>query len=72
MGLATGALLFSLVNLARQWGLNAEHILRNANQAFIERFMKMEEVLKAMGIEPDLATPSEMDRAWEKAAIKTE
>jgi MazG family protein len=33
-----GELLFGLANLAREWGLNAEHLLRSANQKFIERY----------------------------------
>jgi len=41
VGEAVGALLFSLVSLARQQGLNAEHIMRKANQEFLERFEKM-------------------------------
>jgi nucleoside triphosphate diphosphatase len=33
-----GDLLLALVGLARQKGLNAEHVLREANERFIERF----------------------------------
>jgi tetrapyrrole methylase family protein/MazG family protein len=33
-----GALLFSLASLARDEGLNAEHVLREANQKFVDRF----------------------------------
>jgi tetrapyrrole methylase family protein / MazG family protein len=33
-----GDLLFALVGLARQEGLNAEHVLREANERFVERF----------------------------------
>ena len=65
-----GDLLFSLVNLARHWGLDAEHLMRDANQKFIERFKEMEEELKAAGIDLDKATPPEMDRAWEKIKLK--
>jgi nucleoside triphosphate diphosphatase len=35
-----GDLLFALVGLARQKGLNAEHVLREANERFVERFKK--------------------------------
>ena len=58
--------MFSLVNLARHWGLNAEHLLRDANQKFIKRFREMEAELKEAGIEPHKATPHEMNQAWEK------
>ena len=66
-----GDLLFSLVNLSRHWGLNAENLLRNANQKFIERFQGMEEDLKAAGVDLDEATPQEMDMAWEKIKADT-
>lgn len=35
-----GDLLMALVGLARQRGLNAEHVLREANERFVERFRK--------------------------------
>lgn len=35
-----GELLFDLVNVARSWGLNAEHLLRGTNSAFIEGLKK--------------------------------
>ncbi len=38
---ATGELLFSLVNLARQLGVDAESALRIANQRFCQRFAQM-------------------------------
>jgi MazG family protein len=37
IGEEMGNLLFGLVNLARFWGLNAEHLLRIRNQKFLER-----------------------------------
>lgn len=66
VGEEIGDLLFSLVNLARHWGLNAEHALRDANQKFIKRFREMEEELKAEGMELSESSPHEMDLAWEK------
>jgi MazG family protein len=42
IGEKMGDLLFSLANLARHWGLNAEDLLREANKKFLERFKKME------------------------------
>jgi tetrapyrrole methylase family protein/MazG family protein/ATP diphosphatase len=42
MAEALGELLFGLVGLARHWGLNAEDLLRSANQKFLERFVKTE------------------------------
>ncbi len=60
-----GDLLFSIVNLCRHWGLNAEHLVRVANQKFLERFGKMERELKAAGTELEEASPDEMNRTWE-------
>ncbi len=37
-----GELLFDLVKVARAWGLNAEHLLRHANRAFIEGLKEKE------------------------------
>ncbi len=42
MGQVLGELLFDLANLARERGLNAESLLRRANQDFIQRMEKME------------------------------
>ena len=62
-----GDTLFSLVNLARHWGFNAEHLLRLANQKFLERFENMEKELKISGIELEEATPEQMNLVWGKA-----
>ncbi len=61
-----GDLLFSLTNLARHWGTNAEHLLRDANQKFLLRFEKMERRLADAGIRLEEATLEQMDRAWEE------
>lgn len=42
IGQVLGELLFGLANLARERGLNAESLLRRANQDFIRRMEKME------------------------------
>jgi tetrapyrrole methylase family protein/MazG family protein len=72
VGEEMGDLLFALVTLIRHSGLNAEHLLRNANTRFLERFQRMEEELMALGIDLDEATPDEMNRAWERVKIKRE
>ncbi|MBU2498559.1 MAG: nucleoside triphosphate pyrophosphohydrolase [Proteobacteria bacterium] len=46
IGEKAGDLLFALVNLTRSWELNAEHLLRAANQKFIECFEKGEETIE--------------------------
>ena len=65
-----GNLLFSLVNLAQKWGLNAEHLLRGTNQRFIESLEEMEGELKSSEIESEPSTPRVMSRFWGKAKIK--
>lgn len=60
-----GDLFFSIVNLCRHWGFNAEHLLRMANVKFLERFGKMERALKTAGTQLGEASPDLMDRTWE-------
>ncbi|MBL7224860.1 MAG: nucleoside triphosphate pyrophosphohydrolase [Desulfobacteraceae bacterium] len=60
-----GDLLFSLTNLARHSGANAENLLRKGNQKFLERFEKMEARLAHSGIGLEEATMDQMNRAWE-------
>lgn len=64
VGEELGDVLFSLVNLARHWNLNAEDLLRLANRKFIRRFSLMEETIAAAGRELKEATAAEMDVAW--------
>jgi tetrapyrrole methylase family protein/MazG family protein len=59
-----GDLFFSLVNLSRHWGMNAEDLLRSANQKFLNRFEKMEEHLNQNGVSLEKATASQMNGAW--------
>ena len=61
-----GDLLFSLVNLSRHWGSNAEDIMRKTNQKFIDRFNRMVSELKKKGIDIENASLEEMDAQWEK------
>jgi nucleoside triphosphate diphosphatase len=41
IGEVMGDILFHMAGLARAWGLNAEDVLRLANQRFLERFEEM-------------------------------
>ncbi|MFO7738279.1 MAG: nucleoside triphosphate pyrophosphohydrolase [Desulfatiglandaceae bacterium] len=67
VGRRMGELLFTLVNIMRQWRLNAESILRDFNQSFVERFETMERNLKASGINLDEATAEQFKAAWNNA-----
>ncbi len=60
-----GDLLFSMVNLSRHWGMNAEDLLRAANRKFVRRFEEMETRLNQKGISMERATAGQMNAAWE-------
>jgi MazG family protein len=62
-----GDLLFSTVNLARRFGLDAEQALRDATDRFARRFGHMERTLAAQGRAVSDAPPDEQDRLWEEA-----
>jgi len=62
-----GDLLFSVVNLSRHAKVNAEEALRATNRKFEERFLYIEEKLRAQGKDPASATLEEMDTLWEEA-----
>ena len=60
-----GDLFFSMVNLSRHWGMNAEDLLRSANQKFLNRFEQMENHLNQSGVLLEKATTDQMNGAWE-------
>lgn len=66
-----GDLLFSIVNLARWLGLDAEDSLRLANERFIRRFSFIEEVCRQRGCQPSDLSFDEQDALWEMAKEKT-
>jgi tetrapyrrole methylase family protein/MazG family protein len=62
-----GDLFFSVVNLARFLGLQAEDALAQATQRFIQRFRYIETKLKELGKTPATSSLEEMDRLWDEA-----
>lgn len=62
-----GDLLFSLVNLARWYELDAESSLRQTNQRFTRRFAYMERRAAHNGKALEKLDPLEMDALWEQA-----
>jgi len=66
-----GDLFFSLVNLSRHWGTNAEDLLRSANRKFLNRFERMEKHLNQNGVTLEKATASQMNGAWEAVKRQT-
>jgi nucleoside triphosphate diphosphatase len=62
-----GDLLFVVANVARHLQLDPEAALRSANEKFIRRFGRIEQLLAAHGRAPQQATLEEMDRLWDQA-----
>ncbi len=61
-----GDLLFSLVNLARHEGLDAEGALRSATNKFNRRFQGIEREVEASGRPFDDFTLEELDAIWDR------
>ena len=62
-----GDVLFVVANVARHLKIDPEAALRAANQKFIHRFRRIEELLAAQGRTPAQSTLAEMDRLWDQA-----
>jgi tetrapyrrole methylase family protein/MazG family protein len=62
-----GDLLFSVVNLARWYGVDAESALREANARFSQRFSAVEQAAHQQGRELTGMSLKEMDALWEEA-----
>lgn len=62
-----GDLLFTLVNIARWEGIDAEAALRQANRKFFRRFAYMEELCRKRNIDFQKLSFKEKDDLWEEA-----
>ncbi len=62
-----GDLLFSLVNVARLYGIHPENALEKTNSKFISRFNHIEQRAKEMGRSLKEMTLAEMDELWNEA-----
>jgi tetrapyrrole methylase family protein / MazG family protein len=62
-----GDLLFSLAQLARHLGADAEQALRGTNARFERRFLKMHELMKLDGVDPQTIPLTELESYWQKA-----
>ncbi|TKJ38394.1 nucleoside triphosphate pyrophosphohydrolase [candidate division LCP-89 bacterium B3_LCP] len=65
-----GDLLFSMVNLARFWGVSPEESLRGTVEKFTRRFSYIEDALSKQGRNVKDSTLEEMDVLWEEAKRK--
>ncbi len=60
-----GDLLFTVVNLARKLGVDAESALAASSAKFERRFGQLEEILAGQGRKPSECTLEELDAAWD-------
>ncbi len=65
-----GDLLFSLINMARLYGIDAENALEKTNQKFIKRFNYIERKAKEGGKIISELPLEQMDRYWNEAKSK--
>src|SRR5262245_33316616 len=65
-----GDLLFSIANVARLKGLDAEDCLRHASDKFNRRFREMEAEMRAAGGAVSDASAEELNQAWEAAKAR--
>ncbi|MCK5117839.1 MAG: nucleoside triphosphate pyrophosphohydrolase [Candidatus Aegiribacteria sp.] len=65
-----GDVFFSMVNYCRLLGLEPEAVLRANNRKFIERFTRMERILKEAGISLNEADMKMMENAWQRAKLE--
>jgi ATP diphosphatase len=56
-----------IANVARHLKIDPEAALRAANQKFIRRFRRIEDLLAARGKTPEQSNLEEMDRLWDQA-----
>jgi nucleoside triphosphate diphosphatase len=59
-----GDALFTMVNLGRKLGVDAEQSLREANAKFDRRFKHMESLSRSQGRNLDALSPAEWDALW--------
>jgi XTP/dITP diphosphohydrolase len=62
-----GDVFFSLINAARQMGINPENALERTNRKFIKRFNYLESKTIAQGKSLHQMSLAEMDEIWEEA-----
>jgi len=65
-----GDLLFSMVNVARLLGMDAEDSLRQAAEKFTRRFKEVESDMRAEGRAVRDASPQDLDERWERVKAR--
>lgn len=65
-----GDILFTMVNIARFLGINAEDALNRTVKKFMDRFRTIEKEAAARGGKLEEMSPAELDRLWEAAKLR--
>ena len=65
-----GDFFFSMINVARLYGINPDDALEQSNRKFIRRFNYIEQNAKVKGVALKDMTLSEMDALWNEAKSK--
>lgn len=65
-----GDLFFALVNFARHWKLDAEAVMRKANEKFEKRFRMLEGLVQDKGEKIQALSLDELEEYWKKVKIK--
>ncbi len=65
-----GDFLFALVNVARLLGLEAEEVLKRANEKFHRRLSSMEEEARARGRDLQGMTLEELEELWQRSKAR--
>ena len=59
-----GDILFSLINYSRHIGIDSDKSLNKSIQKFIDRFNKVEKILKSKNLDFDSCTEKELNNFW--------
>jgi len=62
-----GDVLFSVVNVARKLGVDAETALRDASDKFVARFTHVQQLARQRGLVMDQCSLTELDALWDEA-----
>ena len=62
-----GDVLFSVVNVARKLGLDAETALRQASDKFVARFTRVQQLAAQRGLDLANCDLAQLDALWDDA-----
>jgi uncharacterized protein YabN with tetrapyrrole methylase and pyrophosphatase domain len=62
-----GDVLFSVVNVARKLGLDAETALRQASDKFVARFTRVQQLATQRGVDLSNCDLAQLDALWDDA-----